>query len=250
MAYTVGDVARIARISVRTLHHYDEIALVCPTSRSEAGYRRYTAGDLERLQEVLFYRALGFPLAEIARLLADPTLDRRRVLMTQRELLLKKADEAQELVSLIDKTIAALDRGDAMGPEKLFEGFDPSAYEEEAKQRWGDTPEYKASVRKTRGYTKEDWTAIGAESAAIGEALVAVMEVGVPPSDPRAMDLAERHRQHVSRWFYTCTYEVHVGLGEMYVADPRFAANYETRRAGLAHYVREAIEANAARARP
>src|SRR6187402_656296 len=124
MAYTVGDVSRMTRISVRTLHHYDEIGIVRASSRTDAGYRLYTPGDLERLQQVLFYRALGVPLAEIGRLLSDPDLDRRRVLVAQRALLVQRADEARRLVSLIDKTIAALDGGEAMGQEELFEGFD------------------------------------------------------------------------------------------------------------------------------
>src|SRR5690242_13681995 len=109
MAYTVGDVSRLAGISVRTLHHYDEIDLVKPSSRSEAGYRLYTPRDLERLQQVLFYRELGFPLEEIARMLGDPDFDRREALMAQRALLLKRAEQAQALLTLIDKTIAALD---------------------------------------------------------------------------------------------------------------------------------------------
>jgi DNA-binding transcriptional MerR regulator len=247
MAYTVGDVSRMTRVSVRALHHYDEIGLVRPSSRTDAGYRLYTAGDLERLQQVLFYRALGFALAEIARLLSDPDLDRRRVLMVQRELIVKRAEEAHTLVSLIDRTIAALDGGDAMTHEQLFDGFDPSAYEDEVQQRWGGTREYEESARRTRAHTKEDWKAIEAESGAISETLAAAMDAGVPASDPKAMDAAERHRQHISRWFYPCSYEVHVGLGEMYVADSRFAASYERVRPGLTQYVRDAIRANAAR---
>jgi MerR family transcriptional regulator, thiopeptide resistance regulator len=248
MAYTVGDVSRMARVSVRTLHHYDEIGLVKPTSRTEAGYRLYAPRDLTRLQQVLFYRELGFALDEIARMLADPAFDRRHALLAQRALLVQKAEQAQALVQLVDKTLAALDQGEDMSHEDLFDGFDPSQYEEEAQQRWGGTPELAECARKTSAYTKADWEAIGAEGAEINDAFVAALDAGLSPRDLPAMDAAERHRQHISRWFYACSFEVHVGLGEMYVADPRFAANFEPIRSGLAQYVCDAIRANAARA--
>jgi DNA-binding transcriptional MerR regulator len=246
MAYTVGDVSRMAHVSVRTLHHYDAIGLVKPSSRTEAGYRLYTQRDLERLQQVLFHRELGFSLEDIARVLADPAFDRRRALMTQRGVLVMRARQAHALVDLIDKTIAALDRGEPMSQEDIFNGFDPSQYEEEAQERWGGTAEYAESLKRTRRYTKEDWKTIGAEAAAITEAFAAAMDAGGPTAT-RAMDVAERHRQHISRWFYTCSFAIHVGLGDMYVADPRFAANYEPVRAGLSQYIADAIRANAAR---
>ena len=250
MAHTVGDVSRMARISVRTLHHYDEIGLVKPSSRTVAGYRQYTDEDVEKLQQVLFYREMAFPLGEIARLLAEPGFDRRRVLADQRELLAERAEQAHALVALIDRTIEALDRGEHMNREALFEGFDPSRYEEEARERWGGSPEYEQSVARTRAYTPDDWQAIRAEAAAIVQAFAAAFHAGTAPDDDRAVQVAERHRRHVSRWFYECSFEIHVGLGEMYVADPRFSAGYERmrpERPGLAQYIRDAIRANASR---
>src|SRR5258708_39401645 len=104
MAYTVGEVARMAGVSVRTLHHYDEIGLVQPSSRTDAGYRLYTPRDLERLQQVLFHRELGFALEEIARMLADPAFDRRRAPVARRALLGKRAGQAQTALTLIGKT--------------------------------------------------------------------------------------------------------------------------------------------------
>ena len=251
MAYSIGEVARLARISVRTLHHYDEIGLVRPTSRSDAGYRLYTRRDVERLQQALFYRELGFPLEEIARVLTDPAFDRRSALMTQRELLVERAGQVRALVALIDKTIEALDRGEDMTTESLFDGFDASRYEEEAKERWGGTKEYAESARRTRRYKKDDWKAIKQDAAAIVEAFAQAYDARTPATDAAAMDAAERHRQHISRWFYECSYEIHVGLGEMYVADPRFSASYDEARPdrpGLAQYIRDAIRANGERA--
>jgi DNA-binding transcriptional MerR regulator len=247
MTYTVGDVSRIARISVRALHHYDEIGLVRPTARSGAGYRLYTDSDLERLQQVLFFRELGFKLDEIVRILADPGFDRREALIAQRALLAERAEQARSLVELIDKTIAALDGGTTMKREEMFDGFDPAAHEEEARSRWGHTAEYAESMRRTKGYTKDDWAQIRAESNAITDAFAKAAEAGVAATDARAMDVAERHRQHIDRWFYPCSKAMHRGLGQMYVADERFAASYEKARAGLAQFICDAIAANAAR---
>jgi MerR family transcriptional regulator, thiopeptide resistance regulator len=247
MTYTVGDLASLARVSVRTLHHYDEIGLLRPSGRSGAGYRLYTAPDLQRLQQVLFFRELGFKLDEILRILSDPGFDRRQTLVAQRALLAERAERARALVDLVDRTLKALEEDDTMNPEETFEGFDPAPYEEETKAWWGTTEAYAESKRRTSRYTKDDWKKMAAESRATVEELAQAMDDGVAPTDARAMDLAEAHRAHLERWFYACPPAMHVGLGEMYVADPRFAAVYDERRAGLAEFLRAAIHANAAR---
>jgi DNA-binding transcriptional MerR regulator len=247
MGYKIGYVSRVARISVRALHHYDEIGLVKPSGRSRSGYRLYTEQDLERLQQVLFFRELGFALEAIRDILSDPAFDRRRALMEQRARLAEEAARASALLNLIDRTIANLERGEIMKPEEMFDGFDPSQYEDEVKARWGATEAYAESARRTKRYTREDWAAIRAEADAITEAFAAAMEAGAPASDPRAMAVAERHRQHIDRWFYPCAPRIHVCLGEMYVGDARFTAVYDKRREGLAEYISRAIRANAER---
>jgi DNA-binding transcriptional MerR regulator len=246
--YTIGQVAGAAHVSVRALHHYDEIGLVKPSGRSAKAYRLYTTADLERLQQALFYRELGFPLEEILHILADPAFDRRGALLAHRARLAEQAARAQGLLLLVDRTIARLEQGETMTPEEMFDGFDPSQYEKEAKARWGATASYAESARRTARYTKEDWAKIRAESDALTRAFAEAMEQGVPPSGTAAMDVAERHRMHIDRWFYPCSAQMHVGLGDMYVGDTRFAANYEKARAGLAAYVCDAIRANADRA--
>ena len=128
---------------------------------------------------------------------------------------------------------------------ETFGEFDPGAHRAEAEQRWGDTDAYRESNRRTSGYTKVDWLRIKAEAAAIHERLAAGLAAGVPAGDSQAMDLAEAHRQHLTRWFYDCSYEFHRKLGEMYVADPRFTEHYEAVAPGLAAYLRDAINANA-----
>lgn len=250
LAYTVGQVAKLAHISVRTLHHYDELGLLTPSERSEAGYRLYTASDLERLQQVLFYKELGFSLDEIRSIMADPAYNRRDALIAQRELVAEQVLRLQAMLGLIDKTIASLEGGFQMSQEEMFEvfgDFDPTEYEEEVKERWGHTEAYRESARRTAEYTKTDWERFKAESTEVNAAIVALMDAGVPPDDPRAMDTVERHRLQIDRWFYPCSREMHAELGKMYVADPRFTATYEKIRPGMAQYMRDAIAANAAR---
>lgn len=141
--------------------------------------------------------------------------------------------------------------GIALTPEEQLEvfgsGYNPQ-WADEAEQRWGDTPAYQESQRRVATYTKQDWLAISAEAKAITEEFAEAMNAGVPAGDPRAMELAERHRLHISQWFYECGHEMHQGLAEMYVSDPRFTKNYDDVAPGLARYVRDAVLANAARA--
>ena len=121
-------------------------------------------------------------------------------------------------------------------------------YADEARERWGDTEAYRQSQERTARYTERDWAEIKAESAALSERLAAALGEGVAADSPAAMDLAEEHRQQITRRFYDCGYDVHRGLGDMYVADARFTATYDAVRPGLARYLRDAIHANADRA--
>lgn len=250
MAYTVGDVAKLAHVSVRTLHHYDELGLLEPSKRSEPGYRLYTDEDLDRLQTVLFFKELGFSLEEIRDLVDDPAFDRREALLVQRDLIAEQALRLEAMLGLIDKTLVSLEGGIQMTQEEKFEvfgDFDPAEYEDEVKERWGDTDAYKESARRTARYTKDDWKRFKAESEEINLAIVALMEQGVPADDPRAMDAVDRARLQIDHWFYPCSLEMHSGLAEMYLADPRFTATYEKIHTGMARYVHDAIKANQAR---
>jgi len=133
-------------------------------------------------------------------------------------------------------------------PEEKFEvfgDFDPDAYTQEVEERWGNTDAYQESARKTARYTKDDWLRIQQESADLMARWLAAFDAGTPAESQAAMDLAEEHRQQIGKFFYNCTFEIHIGLAEMYLADPRFTKNYEDQRAGLAQYVHDAIMANA-----
>lgn len=250
MSWTVGELARLAGVTVRTLHHYDRIGLLQPGDRTPAGYRRYDVHDLDRLQQVLVYRELGFPLEEVATLLDDPGADPAEHLRRQHRLLRERLERTQAMVAAVEKEMEARQMGISLTPEERFEvfgDFRPEDHEAEAEERWGDTEAYAESQRRTRGYGKEDWLRVKAEGEDVERRFAEAMRAGVPADSPQAMDVAEEHRQQISRNFYDCSPEMHAGLGRMYVEDERFTAHYEQVAPGLAQYVSAAVQANAAR---
>jgi DNA-binding transcriptional MerR regulator len=246
----VGQVAGFAGVTVRTLHHYDDIGLLVPSERSHAGHRRYSDADLDRLQQILFYRELGFPLEEVAALLDDPDVDPREHLRRQHELLTARIEKLQKMAEAVEHAMEARKMGINLTPEEKFEvfgDFDPDQYEDEVHERWGNTDAYRQSQRRAASYTKEDWLRIQREAEEINGRFVALMEAGEPADSEAAMDAAEEHRAWISRNHYDCGHEMHTCLGEMYVADERFTRNIDQAKPGLAAYLKDAILANAAR---
>ncbi|WP_147064382.1 MerR family transcriptional regulator [Knoellia locipacati] len=246
---TVGQVAQTFGVTVRTLHHYDEVGLLRPSERSHAGYRLYTAQDLERLATIVTYRRLDLPLDEVAALLRGDgsTIEHLR---RQRAAVMDKVDELRGLVDAID---AAMEREMDEQPathedlKQIFgDGF-KDEYQAEAQERWGETDAWKQSARRTKGYTKADWERIKTEGDAVNAQFVTALEAGLPATSPEAMDAAEAARMQIHTWFYDCSHDFHRNLGDMYVADPRFTKTFEDIAPGLAQYVRDAIHANADR---
>jgi DNA-binding transcriptional MerR regulator len=232
-------------VTVRTLHHYDEIGLLRPSGHSDAGYRLYAYADLARLQEILVWRALGFSLHAIRAILDDPAYDRIGALRRQRELVEREAQRLGALRQALDDAIDAEQKGTTMPESAMFEGFDPAEYDDEAHERWGDTEAYRESTRRAATYGETEWREIRAEWDAIVAELAAAMTAGEPADGERARVAAERHRRHITRWFYDCPPAMHRGLGTMSAEDPRFAANYDKVARGLSAYVRDAFAANA-----
>jgi MerR family transcriptional regulator, thiopeptide resistance regulator len=254
-ALTVGQVAEQLGVTVRTLHHYDEIGLLVPSERTPAGYRLYTAADLTHLQHVVVYRRLGFSLEEIAALLtAQAAADTGAVvghLRRQREAVMSRLDEMQDLVTAIDRALEKEMSGNKLTRQEQKELFGDSFsddYAAEAQERWGETEAWRQSQGRTSKYTKEDWVEVKAETDATNEAFASAMADGEPATSERAMDAAEQHRVLIHNRFYDLTAEFHRNLGDMYLADPRFTKSYEDIRPGMARYVRDAIHANADRA--
>jgi DNA-binding transcriptional MerR regulator len=250
--YLVSEVSELAGVSVRTLHHYDDVGLLVPRGRTEAGYRLYDDDDLLRLQQILLGRELGLSLEEIRHSLDDPSFDRRRALLAQRAELQARAHETDTMLRAIDAALEHLDRDGAALPEghsmdfrQIFDGFDPAKYEVEAEQRWGDTEAFAESKKRTQRYTKEDWQRLAAEQAAIyGDAFQA-LTAGKSPADPEVMAVAERHRQTIDRWFYPCSHAMHRALSAMYEQDHRFSENIDKYGAGLTPFLAAAIRENA-----
>lgn len=246
MAYTVGELAQRTGVTVRTLHHYEQIGLVTPSARSAAGYRLYEDRDVQRLQQVLTLRELGFALHEIAVLIQDPEFDRAAALREQRRLMLERREQLDATIAAIDAALRDLAEGRTMRPEQfkdIFAGFDAARHEDEARERWGDTEAFAESTRRTRAYDAATWEQIKREDDENHRALAELMRAGKAPDDPAVQAPVEVHRQHITRWFYPCTREIHRGLGELYVADERFTANIDRFAAGLSRFLRDAFAA-------
>jgi len=247
--YLVSEVARIAGVSVRALHHYDAIGLLVPKQRTEAGYRVYDEDDLLRLQQILLGRELGLALEDIRRALDDPAFDHRRALLAQRRQLQARARRADEMIRAVDAALAMLGDGSggSMDAKQLFDGFDPAQYEAEVQERWGETEAYRESARRSRRYGKDDWRRIQEEQAAIYADAAAALRAGHAPDAEEAMEVAERHRQSIERWFYPCGPAMHANLADLWEADPRYAKNIDAHGEGLTRFLAAAVRANARR---
>jgi DNA-binding transcriptional MerR regulator len=249
--HTVGAVAQVTGISVRTLHHYDEIGLLRPSNRSSTGYRLYSDSDLDRLQRILFYRELDFGLEDIASMLNDSGLSDDDHLRRQHELLSDRIVRHQAMVALIDRELSARRAGITLTPAERLEVFGGDRLidtVDEAERRWGGLPEFVQRQRRSSQYTKQDWLALRAEQHDIHQSLADAMHAGTPPDDPAVMDLAERHRQHLERWFHDCDFDTHRRLAEEYRANRKLGLNYDEMAPGLSQYVHDAILANCRRA--
>lgn len=248
--YSIGDVAALAHVSVRTLHHYDEIGLLSPSDRTAAGHRRYGTSDLERLHQILVYRRLDFGLDAIAAMLADSGSGTETHLRNQHRLLRDRIDRDRQLLAALENEMEARAMGMSLTPEEQFDLFGTDKvggeWHEEAEQRWGDTDAWRESQRRTAAYSKQDWERLKAESDAGLRAYADAMTSGVAADSAQAMELAEQNRQFICRWFHDCSHELHRCLAGMYVNDERFRATYEAVAPGLAEFVHDAIVANAA----
>src|SRR5580698_7470457 len=158
MSYSVSQIAGLAGVSVRTRHHYDQIGLLSPAQRSEAGYRRYGDDDLRRLQQVMFYRELGFALSDISDLVSDPDAEPAEHLRRQHALLVARLERTRRLVTAVETAMEAERLGISLTPEERLEVFgdhDPAQYADEVTDRWGDTDAYRQVRQRTRAYSKQ-----------------------------------------------------------------------------------------------
>lgn len=249
--YTVGVVAKMAGVSVRTLHHYDEIALLEPEGRSATGYRLYTANDVRELQRILFYRELDFDLEAIRAILADPASTDVDRLHQQRRLLTERTARHQAMIALIDKELNARRLGLTLTPQERLEVFGSFVLEDNAtraEERWDGSELWQQQKLRTSTYSAEDWQEIRSEQSHIHQRLLDAMNAGVPATDPTVMDVAEEHRLHLHQRFHDCNHDTHRSLAKSYLANERIGLNFDDVAPGLSRYIHDAIIANAERA--
>lgn len=250
----MGEVSALTGVSVRTLHHYDTIGLLRPAERSDGNDRLYTPGDLARLRRVLTWRvltwrALGVPLAEVAGVLDAPPDLEREALRAHAARLREDLRRAEHTLREVQARLKALEDGaeeTIMNNEDVkavFDGFDPTQYEAEARERWGETEAYRQSAARTARYTPADWQRIRAEMDALTAGYVDLMDAGVSPTDGRAQAVAARHRAHISGAYYDASPQMMRRLAQMWVADERFTRNIDRARPGLTDYQSRAVTA-------
>lgn len=229
-------------VSVRTLHYYDKIGLLKPAFVDrQNGYRFYDEASLARMQEILFYRELDFPLDSIRTILSAPYYDKKQALAAQKKLLILKKERLERLIAAIDS---------AGKGESIMTAFDNRAFEDarsryqaEAREKWGHTSAYAEHKQKTKSYTKDRWDGLNIEMMQIFKAFAACMQSGDAPDSARPQALVQQLQAFITENYYTCTPQILENLGEMYTGDGRFRETIDQCAIGTAEYVSKAIAA-------
>ena len=241
MKLQIKEFAELTGVSVRTLHYYDEIGLLNPCFvDGQNGYRFYDEASLERMQEIMFYRELDFSLKSIAEILASPNYDKQKALAEQKRLLTLKKNRLERLIAALEQA----EKG-----EITMRAFDNSEYEtarqqyeDEAKQRWGDTGAYKESKAKTSGYSKDKWNDVLGGLNGVFAEFTELKKCGESADSDKAQRLVKKLQDYITTNFYHCTVDILAGLGQMYVCDERFEKSIDSHGEGTAEFVSEAIK--------
>ena len=238
--YTVKQLSTLAGVTPRTLHHYDEIGLLKPESVGENGYRYYGEKSMLRLQQILFYRELGFSLDSIRDVLAKPEFQILDALEEHRESLQGRVRRLERLIQTVDKTINHLRGENIMSPKGLFEGFseeEQERYAEEAEQLY-DPETVRESNRKWKSYSAEKKQAILDEGKQIYLDMIAAMPKGADSSEVQA--IVDRWRKHMD-YFWTPDLDQLLSLATMYGQSPDFRANFDQMHPDLADFMLDAV---------
>lgn len=246
MEYTVQKLGKMAGVSTRTLRYYDEIGILKPARINSSGYRIYGKAEVDRLQQILFYRELGVSLERILEIVASPTFDGTFALREHRERLLAKREQLDLLIANIDKTIEASEGRMAMADKEKFEGFkqkmvdeNEKKYGEEIRAKYGND-QVDRSNKKVMGMTDKQF----AEAEKLGADVLAVLKAALKTGDP-ASGLAQRaadlHRQWLCCFWDAYTKEAHAGIAQMYIDDERFTSYYDREQPGTAAFLRDAV---------
>lgn len=235
----IGEISELMGVSVRTLHHFEEKGLISP-DRSAKGYRLYSAQDIDRLQQILVYRSLDFPLDKIPQILDDDAPNEH--LEDQKKLLTAKIRSLQSVLQAVEN-LMEVTVNNPTPAEKARAAH--AQYAEETQQKYGHTDAYKQSAERTSKFTGEDWERATAEGEALEAACAQALRDGVVPGSSAANELAEQHLESINRYF-DCSYSQQVLIAKSYLTDPRFTAHYDEREPGLAQWIHDAVVANAA----
>jgi DNA-binding transcriptional MerR regulator len=238
--YTIKQIADMAGVTTRTIRYYDQIDLLKPVEIRSNGYRYYDRSSLLRLQQIMFFRELDLPLEDICAIVNQPNFDLVDALGKHRLSLEAQQKRLQRLLHTLDQTIDSLNGTAEISGADYFEGFDQSEYEEEVRARWGSTSYYTESQQKWASYTPQQQEEIKAQGSQLITAMVGT-DPNAKPDDANIQQAVGDYFDYLNRYFYSCDLEFFRGLADMWVADPRFAVNYERVRTGGAAFVREAV---------
>jgi DNA-binding transcriptional MerR regulator len=246
MEYTIQHLGKLAGISTRTLRYYDEIELLMPARINSSGYRIYGQMEVDRLQQILFYRELGVPLEQIKDILTSPSFDGTRALIDHRDQLLDKRRQLDLLIANVEQTIAAKEGGLSMSNEQKFEGFkqkliddNENKYGKEIREKYGNEQVNKSN-QKLKNMTQEQHDEVTRLAEEVKAKLAEAFKQGDPASE-LAQKTADLHRQWLCNYWTEYSKEAHAGLAQMYVDDERFKAYYDEKQPGIAEFLRDAI---------
>ncbi len=246
MEYTILKLAKLSGVSTRTLRFYDELGLLRPARVNTSGYRLYGQHEVDRLQQILFYRALGMKLTDIADTLAQPGFDHAEALRRHRAALLARREEVDRLLTNVERSLNELEGGTKMTDNEKFEGFrrklideNEKKYGKEIRAKYGDEA-VNQSYQQLGNMTEAQYREQEALGQRIIETLLAAQATG-DPAGPLAQEAAALHRQWLAAWWGHYSPEAHAGVAQMYVDDPRFTAYYDAHRPGLAAFLRDAV---------
>lgn len=246
MEYTVQKLSKLAGVSTRTLRYYDEIGILKPARINSSGYRIYSKSEVNKLQQILFYRELGVGLMEIKEIMTDPTFDELNALVEHRNRLLEKKQQLDLLIANVDKTIKSQKGGIKMSNKEKFEGFkqkmvedNENKYGKEIRSKYGDEQINKSNA-KIKGMTEKQYDDVTNLAKEIMARLEEAFKVGDPAGE-LAQQVVDLHRQWLCYYWSSYSKEAHAGIGQMYVDDERFKAYYDVKQPGMAVFLRDAI---------
>ena len=247
MEYSINELSKLAKISKRTLRYYDEINLLKPKRINSSGYRIYGDYEIDQLQQILFYKEMGFKLDEIREIITSPSFDILNALTNHKKELIEKRNQINLLIENVEKTIAHKKGEIYMSNKEKFEGFkkelidkNEEKYGKEIRKNYGDY-QVDAANKKILGLSEEEYKEFESLSQEIIAKLKEAMEDGSPHGQ-KAQEACELHKKWLGYTWSFYTKEAHMGLGEMYVADDRFKKYYDDNKEGMALFFRDALK--------